>query len=128
MSDLVPQKNEYTPSSVSTSTLAKQGVTAVGCLAGGAILLLVNAFPTGLTIAVGIIAAVVGLGAPIISKDPEDKMPGVIIAAVGGLFILSHVPILGVLANASLGFATLGLFGLGIWKGIQFLKGLKARS
>jgi hypothetical protein len=124
MSDLVPQKNEYTPASV----LAKQGVAAVGCLAGGAVLLLIGAFPTWLTITIGALAAVVGLGAPLVSKDKDDKVPGIIIAAVGGLFILSNVPILGGLAGFTLGAATLGLFGLGIWKGIQFIKGLKARK
>ncbi len=124
MSDLVPQKNENTP----TSTLAKQGVAAVGCLAGGAVLLLIGAFPAWLSVTIGVLAAVAGIGAPIISKDKEDKVPGAILAATGGLFILSKLPILGVLANICLGSATLGLFGLGIWKGIQFIKGLKARS
>jgi hypothetical protein len=124
MSDLVPQKDTYTP----TSVLAKQGVAALGCLAGGAILLLINAFPTWLTVVVGVLAAIVGLVAPVVSKDPEDKRPGVLLAIVGGLFILSNVPVLGVLANVCLGLGTLGLFGLGIWKGIQFIKGLKARS
>ncbi len=125
MSDLVPQKNdEYTP----TSVLAKQGVAAVGCLAGGLVLLLVGAFPTWLTIAVGVIAAAAGLGAPLITKDREDKKAGIVAAIVGGLFILSEIPIVGGLAGFCLGAATLGLFGLGIWKGIQFIKGLKARS
>jgi hypothetical protein len=126
MSDLVPQKNEYTP----TSKLAGQGVAAAGCLAGGVILLLVGAFPSWLTITIGIIAAIVGLAAPAVSKDPSDKAPGIVAAAVGGLFILSAVnfPLLGGLAGFTLGAATFGLFGLGIWKGIQFLKGLKARS
>jgi hypothetical protein len=124
MSDLVPQKNEYTP----TSVLAKQGVAAVGCLAGGLVLLIIGALPVVPTIIIGAIAAVVGLGAPIFSKDREDKKVGLIVAATGALFILSTVPILGGLAGFCLGAATLGLFGLGIWKGIQFIKGLKARS
>jgi hypothetical protein len=124
MSDLVPQKDNYTP----TSTLAGQGVAAAGCLAGGVILLLVGAFPSWLTITIGVIAAIAGLAAPRISKDPSDKKPGIVAAIVGGLFILSEIPIIGGLAGLAMGAATLGLFGLGIWKGIQFMKGLKARS
>lgn len=126
MGDLVPQQNEYTQ--IGTDALARQGVTAVGCLAGGVVLLLIGAFPPWLTITLGAIAAVAGLGAPLVSKDPEDKKPGLIIAAAGGLFILSKVPILGGIAGFCLGAAALGLFGVGIWKGIQFIKGLKARS
>jgi hypothetical protein len=124
MGDLVPEKTAFTPANV----LAKQGVAAVGCLAGGAILLLIGAFPVWLSVTIGVLAAIVGLGAPLVSKDPEDKMPGKVLAAVGGCFVISNIPILGALASAALGLGTLGLFGLGIWKGIQFIKGLRARK
>jgi hypothetical protein len=124
MGDLVPEKNEYT----STNTLAKQGVAAVGCLAGGAILLLIGAFPHWLAITIGILAAIAGLGTHLFSKDKEDKKVGIVAAAAGGIFILSKVPIVGGLIDFALGAATLGLFGFGLWKGIQFIKGLKARS
>ncbi len=123
MGDLVPQKDGYTP----TNVLAKQGVTAIGCLAGGVILLIVGALPAWLGITLGAIAAIIGLGA-LISKDPDDKKAGIVIAAAGGMFILSKVEIFKGFAGFLLGAATIGLFGIGIWKGIQFLRGLKARS
>ena len=123
MGDLVPKNDGYTP----TSVLAKQCVTAIGCVAGGVVLLVVGAVPGWLGIALGVVAAVIGLGG-LISKDPEDKKVGAVVIAAGALFILSKVGFLKGLAGFLMGAGAIGLFAIGIWKGIQFFKGLKTRS
>jgi hypothetical protein len=114
---------EYTP----TSVLAKQGVTAIGGIAGGVLLLIMGALPPVAGIIAGAVVGVVGLGA-LLSRDPADKKPGAVIAAAGLLTILSRLPIFGGLAGGLLGLGTLGLFAMGVWNGIKFLRGLKSRS
>jgi hypothetical protein len=125
MSDLIPHE-KFTP----TNVLAKQGVAAIGCLAGGAGLLLLAAlgarFPV-IGIAAGAILGVVGISA-IRSKDPDDRKPGLIVAAAGVLSVLSRVPGVRSFAGTLLGIGALGLLALGIWNGIKFLKGLKSRA
>jgi hypothetical protein len=122
MRDLVP--GGYTP----TNVLAKQGVAAVGGIAGGVLLLVLGVIPFKIVgIAAGAVVGVIGLGA-FFSKDPEDKKPGIITAAAGGLTILSRLGIFGKLAGGLLVLGTIGLFAVGIWNGLKFLRGLKSRS
>jgi hypothetical protein len=115
----------------STRTLAKQGVAAVGMIAGGVFLFIIEALArfrvVGLVM--GVAVGIVGLSA-LLSKDPEDKKPGLIITAAGVLVILSKtgIPILRSLAPTLLSVGAVGLLVMGIWKGIKFLKGLKSRS
>ncbi|MDR2631416.1 MAG: hypothetical protein LBC60_10875 [Spirochaetaceae bacterium] len=123
MNDIVPERP--TP----TNILTKQGVAAVGGITGGILLFIMRALPFPLGIAAGAIVALVGLGA-LFSKDPEDRKPGLIITAAGVLAILARAPIppLRAFAGVLLGIGAVGLLAMGIWKGIQFLKGLKSRS
>jgi hypothetical protein len=121
MGDLAP-KGDYTP----TTVLAKQGVTAVSCLAGGAVLLLLNVLPPVMGIAAGVLVSFVGIGA-LISKDLDDRKGGIIVTAAGALSILARIPMTRRFAAPLLGLAAVGLIGLGIWKGIQFIRGLKSR-
>ena len=122
MNDIIPGGG-YTP----TSVLAKQGVTAIGGIAGGVLLLIMGALPPVAGIIAGVVVGIVGLGA-FFSKDPADKKPGAIIAAAGVLAALSRIPIFGGLAGGLLGLGTFGLFAMGIWNGVKFLRGLKSRS
>lgn len=122
MSDLIPGGN-YTP----TNMLAKQGMTAVGGIAGGVALLIMSALPPIVGIIVGVVVGIVGIGG-ILSKDPDDKKPGVLAAVAGGLSIFSKVGIVRPLAGTLLGIGAIGLLGLGIWNGVKFLRGLKSRS
>ncbi len=115
--------NEIVP----TNVLAKQGVTAVGGLAGGLGLLILGALPSVFGIAAGIVIGLVGVGA-LSSRERSDRVVGGIAAAAGGLAILSKVGLFGGLASGLLGIATVGLLGLGVWNGIKFLKGLKSRA
>lgn len=111
----------------SRAALAKQGVTAVGCIAGGIGLLVLGALPPIAGIIAGAAAGVLGIGG-LLSKDPDDRKPGLIVTAAGSLAILSKVGIIKPLAATFLGIGALGLLGLGIWNGFKFLKGLKSRG
>lgn len=115
----------------STKNLAKQGVAAVCMIGGGIFLFVVEALArfrvVGLVI--GVLTGIVGIAA-LLSKDPEDKKPGLLITAAGVLVILSKtgIPVLRSLAPVLLIIGALGLMVMGIWKGLQFLKGLMRRS
>ena len=126
LQQMVP-KEPITPRDV----LAKQGTNAILCLAGG-VLLMVMTFGARLKflgIALSLAALVFGVGA-LLSKDREDKKPGIVILAAGllGMVFQFGIPILKPFAGFFLGLGALGLFASGIWKGIQFLRGLKSRQ
>jgi hypothetical protein len=122
MRDIIPGDG-YPP----TNVLAKQGVAAVGGLAGGIALFVLGALPPLVGIIVGGIAAVVGIGA-LLSRDPADRKPGIISLASGALAILSKVGFARPLAGTLLGIGAIGLLAMGIWNGVKFLRGLKNRS
>ncbi|GHU55432.1 hypothetical protein FACS189442_3000 [Spirochaetia bacterium] len=113
-------------------TLEKQGVAAVGNLAGGVFLFIMGAMGTRLPIVgiiMGVVSAVVGLGA-ILSKDPADKKPGAVLIGGGALVILARVgaAFIRPVAGTLLSIGAVGLFAMGIMNGIKFLKGLKTRG
>jgi hypothetical protein len=123
MSDLIPGGGDYTP----TTVLAKQGMTAVGGIVGGVALFIMRALPPLIGIVAGVAVGVIGIGG-ILSKDPEDRKPGLLAAAAGALSILARIGIIRPLAGTLLGISALGLLAMGIWNGVKFLKGLKGRS
>jgi hypothetical protein len=122
MGDLIPG-GDYTP----TQVLAKQGLTAVGGIAGGLVLLVMGALPPIVGIIAGAVVGVVGIGA-LLSGDKDDRKPGIVAAAAGGLSILSKIGIVRPLAGTLLGIGAIGLLAMGVWNGIKFLRGLKNRS
>jgi hypothetical protein len=115
----------------STKALSKQGVAAIAMIGGSVFLFVVEALArfrvVGLVM--GAAAGIVGISA-LLSKDPDDKKPGLVITAAGLLVILSKtgIPILRALAPTLLNIGAVGLLVMGIWKGIKFFKGLKSRS
>jgi hypothetical protein len=119
--------NDLVKKEVPRDKLVKQGVTAVGSLIGGAALAIVNALPSVIGLVAGGVITVLGVGA-LASKDPTDKKAGMVITAAGGLTVLSRLGIFRGLTGGILGLGVVGLIGLGIVKGIQFLRGLKSRS
>ena len=123
MGDLVPGGGDYTP----TTVLAKQGITAVGGIVGGAALIIMRALPPFIGIIAGVVVGVIGIGG-ILSKDPEDRKPGFLAAAAGALSILARIGIIRPLAGTLLGISALGLLAMGIWNGVKFIKGLRSRS
>jgi hypothetical protein len=123
MSDLIPGGGNNTP----TNVLAKQGMTAIGGIVGGAALMIMRVLPPFMGIIAGVIVGVVGIGG-ILSKDPDDRKPGMLAAAAGALSILARIGIIRPLAGTLLGISALGLLVVGVWNGIKFIKGLKGRS
>jgi hypothetical protein len=115
----------------STSILAKQGIAAVACLAGGGFLFVLQAMARFrvLGLIVGVAACVVGI-ASLMSKDPSDRKPGAVITGAGVLVVLSKTgfPLLKTAAGTLLGIGAIGLLAMGVLNGVRFLKGLKQRS
>jgi hypothetical protein len=113
-------------------TLRRQGFAAIVNLAGGFFLLVLGVVGGRLPlvgIVLGVLSAVFGLTA-LISKDSEDKKPGIILTAGGILAVLSRVgagffrPIAGTLLSVG----AFGMIALGLWNGIKFIRGLKSRG
>jgi hypothetical protein len=116
MNDIVP-----------VNEVAKRGVIAVGGIAGGIVLFILGSLPTVAGIIAGAVIGVVGIAA-LSSKDPGDKLPGLVAAGAGALAIVSRFPILGGLARFLLGAGAIGLLAMGIWNAVKFFKGMKSRS
>jgi hypothetical protein len=123
----IEKRGEYP----TTSYLAKLGLTAVGCTAGGIFLFILQAISRFrvLGLIVGAAACVLGI-VSLTSKDPEDRKPGAIITAAGVLAVLSRtgIPLLRTAAGTLLSIGAVGLLAMGIWKGIKFFIELKKRS
>jgi len=116
MNDIVP-----------TNVLAKQGVAAVGGIAGGIGLMILGGLPSLFGIIAGGVVGIIGLGA-MGSRDPADKKAGLVALVAGGLTVLSKIGIFSGLASGFLGIATVGLIGMGVWNAFKFFKGLKSRA
>jgi len=112
---------------VPTRDLAKQGVAAVGYIAGGALVFVLGALPGPIGLVGGAVLGGLGL-AGLFSKDPEDKKPGLFAALGGGLVVLTKLRVLPGIASLGLSFLGVGCMIRGIWEGIKFLRGLKSRS
>jgi hypothetical protein len=116
---------------VPREVLVKQGTSAVAYLAGGALLFVMS---LGLRFRIpGIVLSLAALGLGIgalVSKDKEDKKPGLILTAAGalGMIVQFGIPLLKPLGVFALGLSAFGLFTAGIWKGIKFLRGLRSRQ
>jgi hypothetical protein len=117
--------NEMVP----TRTLAKQGVSAVGGIAGGLGLWILSGLSNipVIGLVVGGIVTVVGLGA-LSSRESADKKAGMVITGAGALTVLSNIGIFAGLASGLMGFAIIGLLGMGAFNAWKFIKGLKTRG
>ena len=113
---------------LSTSSLSKLGVTAVGYTAGGIFVLLLNSIAsTWFGLVVGAVVCLFGLGS-FRSKDPVDRKAGFIVMAAGILVFLSKVPLVAPIASALLVVSGIGLLVMGIRNAIKFIIGLRKRS
>lgn len=110
----------------SSSTLSKFGVRAVGFLASGIALMILNAIASSFWpgLIVGGLVCLFGFSS-FLSKDPLDKKAGFIIITVGILTVLSGFLLP---ATVLLRIGVFCLLALGIWNGIKFFLGLKKRS
>ncbi len=111
----------------SPTSLTKKALTAIGGVAGGIGLFVLGSLSPIVGIVAGAVVGVVGVCA-IASKDPNDNTPGMVALGAGALAVASKLPILGFLAKPVLAIGAVVLLGVGIWNGIKFLQGLKARS
>jgi hypothetical protein len=127
MSDLFPSGGRDVDGYVPREVLAKRGVTAVGSIAAGLVLLIVKSLPFAAGLVAGGIITLAGLFC-LPSKNKEDKRAGLFLSAAGILALLSRTPPFRGLAGGLLSLGIAGLLGFGIWKGIQFIRGLKARG
>ena len=122
------QKRETIPS---TSSLSKLGITAIGYTVGGVFLFLLQMIGRlrGLGLVIGAVVCVIGI-VSLMSKDPEDRKAGIVIAAAGVLTVLSKtgIPLITAISSTLLSIGAFGLLAVGIWNGIKFLFGLKKRS
>ena len=124
----VEKRDEAVP----TNTLAKRGVAAIAQIAGGVLFLVMHAFggrlrPLG--IGLGLVVGGIGIAA-LLSKDPEDRKPGIIMTIAGALELMYQlkVPLVAGLSGWLFTVASLGLLALGIFNAIRFRKGLKSRE
>jgi sugar phosphate isomerase/epimerase len=115
----------------STSNLSKLGITAIGYTAGGVFLFILQMIGRlrGLGLVLGGIVCVIGIFS-LMSKDPEDRKAGAVIAAAGVLTVLSKngIPFITTISGTLLTIGAFGLLAIGILNGIKFLIGLKKRS
>ena len=111
----------------STTSLSKKGVTAIGGIIGGVGLLVLGGLGTVVGLIAGAVVGVAGLS-ELKSGNPTYKRMGAFIAAAGALTMVSKIPLLELLAKPLLFVSAIGLLGIGVWNGIKFLQGLKARS
>ncbi|MDR2518678.1 MAG: hypothetical protein LBD13_04610 [Spirochaetaceae bacterium] len=119
------------PAHSSTSALAKQGVAAAGSLIGGAFFLGAGILPAPVSLALGVIAALAGIGAAF-SRDKADKRIGPLVS-IGGFLVLAaklpaSPPQVKSIAGTLLALGSLALLGIGVFKGVRFLHGLKQRA
>ena len=113
--------------------LARQGVAAVGGIAGGLGLMVIGTLWWPIGLVAGGIVTLIGLSARS-SHEIEDRRIGTLVTAAGGLAVLSKlsfIPVLNIfsgLAGGFLGLATFGLLGMGVWNAVKFIKGLKSNA
>jgi hypothetical protein len=112
----------YTP----RGTLVRQGITAVGSLAAALVLGVVKSLPFAAGVIAGGIITVFGL-VNLASKNREDKRAGLFLSAAGALTLLSRSPFFPGFSGRILSLGIAGLLVLGVWNGVKFLLGLKAR-
>ena len=111
--------------------LVRDGTSAVVYLAGGLFLMIITfgaRFPF-LGLILSGIGFMIGSGA-LLSKNHEDKKPGLVMTAAGllGLLVRFGPAFMRPFAAFFLGLGALGLLAAGICKGIRFLIGLKSRQ
>ena len=96
------------------------GVLVIGCLAGGLVLLILNALPGFFSFIIGAVLLFFGFGV-LASKKSKDKLAGVVIIIAGALTFLTIIPFLKGPAGWILRVGGIALLVLGVWNGILLL-------
>jgi hypothetical protein len=112
----------------SSGALTRQGVSAVGFLATGAGFFVMGTLPALLGIVIGAVACFIGAGS-VFSGDKSDRVGGTVLFAGGALTLLAkfRIPLLAGISQTALIIGGFVCLGLGFWKGLKFLRGLKNR-
>jgi hypothetical protein len=118
---------EFHGSNSPDKVLARQGITAIGGIAGGLGLFLMSALPSFAGIALGVVVLIAGISG-LISRDPADKKAGLIVTIAGALAVFSRVGVIKPLAASILGISAIGMLAVGVVNGIKFLYGLKRKK
>jgi hypothetical protein len=126
MSDLVPRDDRNARNYTSRETLVRQGLVAAGCLAAALVLAVVRSLPLAAGVIAGGIITLFGVGS-LRSKETENKRTGALLCVTGVLVLLSRSPFLPGFSGGILSLGVFGLLALGVWNGVKFLLGLKAR-
>lgn len=113
MGDLVPKKD-----------LVKNGSKGIGGIIGGAVILALNALNPIASLVVGGLVGVTGLG---ISRKPEDRATGYVLAGAGALTAITAIPAIGGVAAWLLGVSGVGLLLMGGWNLAKFIMGYRKR-
>jgi len=117
---------------VPRGTLVKQGISAVAYLAGGVFLMLMAAGAGHGLLGIILSGAALVFGAgSLLSRERDDKKPGLVLATAGALGMIVRfvrIPLLQAAAGTVLTIGALGLLAAGVWNGIKFLRGLKTRQ
>ena len=116
----------------SSKTLTKRGVTAIFSLAAGVFLLIMNAVGARIPVVGPILGGLIAFAGvlALLSKDPDNRKPGLVLAAAGALTLLARArnPLIMSIAGTLLGIVAVGFIAFGLWNGIKFMRGLMRRS
>jgi len=117
--------------SVSREELQKEGKNAARCLIGAVYLMVLTIGARFIFLGITLSGFALFMGLRFIfSKDREEIKPALIMIAAGTLGILFRFGpgLVRAFSAFLLGLGAMGLFVAGIWKGVNFLIGLKNRQ
>lgn len=113
----------------SREVLVKQATQGGFAIAGGIALLIFKGIVAIPYFGVIVGAAMLISGLVLRSKGSSgDKFTSVALIGLGAVAVATVVPVLGGLASGLMWLSGLGLIGVGIWKLIQYSRGMKGRS
>ena len=115
-------------SSPSREVLVKQATQGGFAVAGGLALLIFKGLAAIPIFGPIVGAAMLVAGLVLRNKGTSgDKFTSVALIGLGGLAVATIIPFLGGLANGLMWMSGIGLIGVGVWKLIQYYRGMKAR-
>ena len=90
----------------------------------------INIFDMGIVLAIVVIAYLVGMGAKLISKIPNEAIPVIVgiaggIMGVAGMYVMPDFPATDIISAIAVGIVS-GLASTGVDQAVKQLRGLKA--
>ena len=116
------------PGRPSREVLVKQATQGAFAIAGGVALLVFKGLAAIPFVGPIVGAAMLVAGLVLRSKGSQgDKFTSLSLVVLGGVAVATIIPVIGGLANTLMWMSALGLIGVGIWKLIQYNRGIKGR-